>query len=93
MMLFEVYRKEGIFRFVAIRGIIGASLFLEISALMNSWHSPFGESWLILIPIYLIASWLFTFGLWFWVMWYFAKVKKKLVMSRKANNYSEMVLI
>ena len=76
MMLIERYQKEGIYRFVAIKGSLSGLAFACLVVLQPETfpHPPSFIQFLLC----LIAGWLLGYGLWFFVMWYFGKIKKRL---------------
>ena len=81
MLLMKRYQAKGIFWFVAIKGPLFGLLFVvviflhpEVLAPGTVPHLPS----LFQVLLCLLAGWLVSYGLWFFFMWYFGKIKKRL---------------
>jgi len=73
MMLMGRYQKQGIYRFVMVKGTL-TGLMCAVIGFLNS-VTLFNMPWYFDLLSWLIIGWLFGIGMWFFVMWYFAKIK------------------
>ncbi len=74
IMLMERYQKQGIYKFVLVKGSL-AGLAFAVMTFLN-WDTPFDLPWYLDLLFWLVLGLLFGIGLWFFAMWYFAKIKK-----------------
>lgn len=76
MMLFGKYRKQGVVTFVLRWGAFSALVFAIVDFL-NDETFPKMPSYISLLAC-LVFGPLFTWAMWYFVMWYFGTIKKKL---------------
>lgn len=81
MLLMECYQKKGIFWFVAIKGSLFGLLFVVLIFFRPDIFFPETVPHLpslFQVLLCLLTGWLVCYGLWFFFMWHFGKIKKHL---------------
>jgi hypothetical protein len=76
VMLLERYQKQGISRFVIVKGSLSGLMFAMVDFIQPDTFPEMPSYFEVLSC--LMAGWLFGIGLWFFVMWYFGRIKKRL---------------